>query len=232
MMVTRSPLCCPAGRPCTRSLAVVARRLIGSLRDPQALQPDLLARLIHHGEHVREAAILLTHEVADGALPIAETHHAGRAGVDAHLVFDRRTVHVVTRPQRAVHLGQELGHQEQGDAARTFRRIGKAGEHQMHHVGGQVMVAPGDENLLAVNPVMIPLRHGLGPDGRQVRTCLRFGQIHRPRPLTADQLREVAQLQLVGRVGPDCLHGTGGQQRAHGEGHIGRIPHFCGCRGH
>ncbi len=47
-------------------LGEVARLLIRTLGDPQTLQPDLVPRLVHHREHVREALILLADEITDG----------------------------------------------------------------------------------------------------------------------------------------------------------------------
>jgi hypothetical protein len=60
-----------------------------------ALQPDREARVVHHREHVLEAAILLADQVAGGAALVAVGHHAGRAGVDAELVLDRDAAQVV-----------------------------------------------------------------------------------------------------------------------------------------
>ena len=68
--------------------------------------------------------------------------------------------HVVARAQRAVLVDEELGHQEQRDAARAGRRIGQAGQHEMDDVVGHLVVAVGDEDLGAedaVGAVCLPL---------------------------------------------------------------------------
>jgi hypothetical protein len=45
----------------------------------------------------------------------------------------------------------ELGHDEQRDAFHASRRIGQAGQHQVHDVFGEVMFAGGDEDLGAAD---------------------------------------------------------------------------------
>ena len=207
-------------------LGVVARRLIRAVADRQALQPNLLPRLVHHGEHVGEAPVLLAHEVADRAVPVAERHHGGRAGMDAKLVLDRGAGHVVARTQRAVGVDQELGYEEQRNPPRAFRRIGQTGEHQVHDVGGHIVVAPGDEDFLAEQPVVVAVRHRLAADRGQIGPRLRLGQVHGTGPFTADQVRQVAVLQLIRGVRVDRFHCPGGQQRTQGEGHVRRVPHL------
>ena len=46
-------------------------------------------------------------------------------------------------------VGQDLGHQEQRDAARPRRRVGQAGEDEVDDIVGEVVLAEGDEDLLA-----------------------------------------------------------------------------------
>ena len=148
--------------------------------------------------------------------------------MNAELVLDRRAFDIVARRRRAVRADEELGHQKKRDAARAFGRVGKAGEHQMHDILGHVVVAPGDEDLLAEDPVMVALGHRPGADGRQIRTRLRFGQVHRARPFAADELRHKPVFEFVRAVCLERLRRPGGQQRAKRETHIGRVPHFDG----
>ena len=44
-------------------------------------------------------------------------------------------------------VGQDLGHQEQRNAARPLGRARRAGQHQVDDLVGQVMLAIGDEDL-------------------------------------------------------------------------------------
>src|SRR5438270_920292 len=103
---TRSPALDPI-------LGVVARRLIGALGNPQTLQPDLLAGLVHHREHVRQSLVLLPHQIADRALLLAKAHHASRTGVNAELVLDRHALDIVALRRRAIRADKEFGHQKQ-----------------------------------------------------------------------------------------------------------------------
>ena len=125
------------------------RLLVGALAERDALQADAEAGFVHHDEHVFEAAIRLAEQVADRPAIIAIGHDAGRAGVDAELVFDRDAPGVVARAERAVGIHQELGHQEHRDALDPGWRIRQAGEHEVDDVVRHVVVAVGDEDLLA-----------------------------------------------------------------------------------
>ena len=73
---------------------------------------------------------------------------------------------------------------------------------------------------------MLGLGHRPGAHGRQVRTRLRFGQVHRARPFAADELRQKAALQLVRAVRLERFRRPGGQQRAKRKAQIGRVPHL------
>ena len=66
------------------------------------------------------------------------------------------------------------------------RRVGQAREHEMDDVVGQVVLAIGDEDLLAedaVGAVARPL--GAGAQRAEVGARLRLGEVHRARPLAA-----------------------------------------------
>ena len=139
------------------SLAPVARigeRLLqGAIGDADALHADGEPRAVHHHEHGGEAAIFLADQPADGAFVVAIDHHAGRRGVNAELVLDAGAAHVVARAERAVRFDQEFRHEEQRQAARAGRRAGQARKHEMDDIVGHVMLAIGDEDLLAENAV-------------------------------------------------------------------------------
>ena len=68
--------------------------------------------------------------------------------------------HVVARA-----VGQELRHEEERDAARAGGRIGQARQHEVDDVVGEVVLAIGDEDLLAgdaVGAVACAARRGCG----------------------------------------------------------------------
>ena len=80
--------------------------------------------------------------------------------MDAELVLERRADDVVPRAGRAVVVHEELGHQEERDAARALGRVREPGEHEVDDVLRHVVVAPRDEDLLTVDAVVLALRHG------------------------------------------------------------------------
>ncbi|KIU01260.1 hypothetical protein QU39_00115, partial [Staphylococcus aureus] len=96
------------------ALAAVMRILHGVLESDlthaQPLETDAEPRGVHHDEHGGQALHLLADEPALGAVIV---HHAGRVGVDAHLVLDRAARDSVALAERTVVVDQELGHHEQ-----------------------------------------------------------------------------------------------------------------------
>ena len=69
--------------------------------------------------------------------------------MDAELVLDRMAARIVARAERAVVVHEELRHEEQRDALRAGRRIGQPRQHEMDDVVGEIVLAIGDEDLLA-----------------------------------------------------------------------------------
>ncbi len=122
---------------------------------------------------------------------------------------------------------EPLGGYEQRDAAAAFRRIRQAGQHQVDDVLGQVVIAPGDEDLLPMQTIAaLAVRLGAGGQRRKVAARLRLGQIHRPGPLAGDHLRQVERLLPLRPVGVQRLDRARGQHRAEAEGHVGGVHHL------
>ena len=201
--------------------------LIGPLGNRHALQADVDAGMVHHGEHGRHAPVLLADQIADAGVLVAERHHAGGAGMDAQLVLQRHAAHVVAHARAAVLTDQELGHDEQRDALGAGRRAGGAGQHQMDDVVGQVVFAVGDEDLGALEaPGAVVGGLGLGFQRAHVRAGLRLGQVHGARPFAGDHPGQIGRLQLVRAMGGDRLHRALVEHGAQREGHVGRRPHL------
>ena len=137
------------------------RLLVGALGDAHALDADLQARGVHHHEHGRQALVRRADQLGRGALV---EHDAGRRGVDAELVLEaRRRAARWRSPSAPSSPTSALGREEQGEAARAGRRVGQARQHQVDDVVGDVVVAPGDEDLLAGEPVAaVAVRLGAG----------------------------------------------------------------------
>ena len=219
-----------AGAALPALLGVGNGALRGALGHRHALRADRQARRVHHDEHDVEAAVLLAHQIADGAVALlAELHHAGRARVDAELVLDAGADHVVGGAERAVLADEPLRHQEQRDAARAGRRIGQARQHEMHDVVGHLVVAVGDENLGAEDAVAaVGLLDRAALELAQVRARVRLGQVHGAGPLARHHLRQVEALQLVRALRLDGVDGAERQQRAQAEGEVGGVPDLAG----
>ena len=94
--------------------------------------------------------MLLADEEADR---VAVDHGAGRGAVEAELRLDPRRSDRVPARRPAVVGGEHLRHEEERDSGGARRRIGKAGEDQVDDVVGEVVLAIGDEDLLAADPV-------------------------------------------------------------------------------
>ena len=126
----------------------------GAVGDADALDADAEAGDVHHREHAGEAAILLADQPADRSLALAAIDHgAGGRAVQAELLLDAGTDDVVAVAERAVVVDAPLRHQKKRDAARAFGCIGEAGEDEVDDVVGEIMLAEGDEVLLAEQPI-------------------------------------------------------------------------------
>ena len=88
----------------------VAGLLIGALGDRNPLHPDIEPGIVHHREHVFEAAIFLADPPADRVF-IGED--AGRRGVDAELVLEAQGADRVARPRNALVIKQKFRHEKQ-----------------------------------------------------------------------------------------------------------------------
>ena len=124
-------------------------------------------------------------------------------------------------------LHQELRHDEERDALHAFGRVGRAREHEMHDVLGHVVLAPGDEDLGAVQPVVIAFaaRRACAPPTRSEPACgsVRFiVPVHSP----AMSLCRNICLLLGRAVQLDRLDHAGGEHRAQAERHVGAVPHL------
>ena len=226
MIGTRAPPRTPTSVPCTRSVAYEtaacsARSLIAT-----PFESDAEARQVHHNEHVFEPAMLLADQMADRAAGIPVSQHRRRARVDAELVLDRDTAHIVARAEAAILIDEEFRHDEQRDPLHPLRGVRRPREHEMDDVVSKVVLAVGDENLLAKNAVMVAFRDRPRTNGREIGAGRRLGEIHRPGPDTLDHLRQVERLLRLGTTQRQRLDGAARQQRAQRERHVGGVPHL------
>ncbi len=200
------------------------RRLVGALGEAHALDAHLQARGVHHHEHVGEALVRGADQFRRRALV---EHDAGGGGVDAELVLQARRPQRVGDAERAVLAHPPLGGEEQAQAPRAGRRVGQARQHQVDDVLGDVVVAPGDVDLLAGEAVAaLAVGLGAGGDRAEVGAGLGLGEHHHPGPLAGDQLGQIERLLPVGAVQRQRLDRRQGQHRAQAEGHVGPLDHL------
>lgn len=143
--------------------------LASTLGHADALNTDLMTRLVHHGEHVVEPAPLLAHQIAHGTAVFTKAEGTGGRPVNAELVLDGGTGDIVTLAQRAVVIDQELRHQKERDTLIAFRGIGLTGKNEVNDVFGSVVLAPGDVDLLTADAVVIAFWNGFGTHLGKVR---------------------------------------------------------------
>eukprot|EP01022_Parablepharisma_sp_SALTPOND_P036533 TRINITY_DN997_c0_g3_i1.p1 TRINITY_DN997_c0_g3~~TRINITY_DN997_c0_g3_i1.p1 ORF type:complete len:1016 (+),score=293.40 TRINITY_DN997_c0_g3_i1:1785-4832(+) len=189
------------------------------LRQPQPLRAHMQARRIHHHEHGGQSASRLAHQPA---LCLLEAQAAGGAAMDPHLVFDTRAPHAITAA-----IGQHPWRQQQRQALAAGQRIGQACQHQVDDVVGEIVLATGDEDLVAADAVAaILLRQGACAQLPQVAAGLGFGQAHGGQPLAAGDLLQVARLQLGRTMRGQAGIGAMQQARIHGPAMVGGAEHF------
>ncbi len=119
---------------------------------------------------------------------------------------------------------QVLGDDEGRDALGPGRGARHPGQHQVDDVLGQVVVAVGDEDLLARDapgPVAVVGGNGPGAQGADVGAGLGLGQVHGAGPLPGHHLLQVGRLLLGRAVVGQHVDGALVEQRAQGERHVG-----------
>ena len=128
-------------------------------------------------------------------------HDGGGRAVQAQLVLQAHDLQAVPLPQTAIGIGNELRHHEQADAAGSRRAIWQSGQHQMADVGREIVVAPGDEDLLPGHRISaVAVAFSLGAQRAHVAARTGFGQVHRAAPFATDQARDIKRLDLLARM--------------------------------
>ena len=174
--------------PALRALARVLQRLqVAGVAQRHRAHSDAEAGLVHHVEHVGQAAVRLADQVAHRAgfaagteRAVAEAEHGVGDTPLAHLVIQPGQRHVVALADRPVGLDQVLRHDEQRDALRARGTARNLGQHQVDDVVRHLVLGARDPHLRPEQPVraVVP-RLGAGEDVGQRRARLRLRQRHR-----------------------------------------------------
>ncbi len=98
--------------------------LPGSFRQGQALGARTEPRKVHKGEHAIQAFVGFTQQ---GRRRTIKIQHAGSITVNAHLVLNRTTVHMIGSAQATVGVHLEFGHDKQRYTFGAGRCIRQAG---------------------------------------------------------------------------------------------------------
>src|SRR5665213_351096 len=147
--------------------------------------------------------------------------------MDPQLVFERYTIDVIADAERAIRIDKVLGNHKQREALYPERRIRHPCEYKMHNICGVIVISIGDEHLLAEQFIcLVWLEYCTRSYRREVRSRLRFGQVHRPRPFAGHHLWQIRVLKLITARKLDRLNGTLRQEWAKVESHIRGVPHF------
>ena len=200
--------------------------LPGALGGGQPGDANIEPRVVHHREHAGHAVILFADQIADRAVVFAIGHDAGRAAVDAQLVLERDRPQIVARAERAVVVDQHLGYEEQGNALHARRTAFDPGEDEVDDIFRIVLVAEGDEDLLAVDAEPVAVAHRLRPQCADIGAGMGLGQVHGAGPFAGHQLGQVSRLLFRGAVGADRLDGADRQHRAQRPARVRRAPHL------
>ena len=129
-------------------------------------------------------------------------------------------------PSEPSGVDQELGRDEQRNALDAGRGVGKARQHEMDDVFGDVIFAPGDEDLVAGDAIGVALGNRACAHGGEIGAGLRFGQVHGAGPGSGDHLGQIDRLERVRAVMVDGGNGAGGQHLAQRKRQVGGFPHF------
>src|SRR6185437_2137657 len=135
--------------------------LEGPLGHGGPLETDGQPGGVHHGEHGGHPTVEVADQLALGGFV---GHDAGGAAVEAELLLDADAVDGVAGTEGAVGADEEFGDHEEGQSPGPGWGAGRPGEDQVDDVVGQVVVAPGDEDLGAGDPPPVAVLLGPGPD--------------------------------------------------------------------
>ncbi len=95
----------------------------------------------------------LADQIANALAVIAEIQRCRGRTFPAHLVKQTCQQHIIAFAEAAVVVDQKLGHDEQRDTFDPGWRIWQFRQHQVHDIFRQRMIAPGNEYLVAAQPI-------------------------------------------------------------------------------
>ncbi len=177
---------------------------------------------VHHLEHVRQALVGLADQIADRTVLLTEAQYGGGGVAVTHLMQQTGQCDVISRAQAAVLVDQHLGYQEQRDALDASRCAFDTSQHHVYDIVGQLVVAAGDEHLLAEHAVAaICCRARGGADVAEGRALTRLGQGHGSAVAAVQHRRQEALAQRIAGEALDQVGGADGQEGIAGSRNVG-----------
>ena len=139
--------------------------------------------------------MLLAHQVTGGSVKV---QHAGRGGLDAHLVLDGCRIYCVALTQLAVFEDQGARNEEQADSFHPGRGAVLAREHHVNDIFRQVMITGGDENLGPGDlKAAVTIGHCLGVQQPQVGATVGLGEAHGAGPCACHHVGQIPVFQSI-----------------------------------
>ena len=164
----------------------------------QGLQAGPQSGAVHHLEHDLHALLLFAQQVADALAFGPQRHAAGGAGVDAVFFLHTGADDVVAVSQAAVFIDEIFGHDKDGNALGAGRVAFDAGQHRVNDVVHQVVLAVGDEDLVAgQGKGAVGVAYGRGGQVADVGSGFRFGQQHGAAPLAGVEFFQIGFFLVV-----------------------------------
>ena len=153
--------------------------------------------------------------------------------MQAHFMFQSHHFQLVRNTRVTRRVRHKFWHKKQTDALGARHTIRQTRQHQMTDIFNHIAVAPTDINFLAGDGIAaIAIRYSLRTQGAHIATSLRFGQVHRATPCTADQLGQVQSLDLVAGMMLQRFDLALRHQRAQLQRQTRSAHHFVNRRGH
>jgi hypothetical protein len=218
--------------PLNSFLGVFQGIQVSQVPQGESLQAHAQAGFIHHLEHELNPLALLPQDVAVAFPFIPEVQGGGRRAFQPHLVFDAAAIDIVGFSQGAVRVDADLGDDEEAQALDSRGSVFRAGQDGVDDIGRQVVVARGDEDLRALDQIMISLLLGRAFRVPHGASGLGFGKAHGPGPLPGVHLFQVRFFLLRGPETLDQVGTTPGQPRIGGERAACSHEHFRSGKGH
>ena len=180
---------CAARRPCPARSSRIGERLLSRRvrRSRRPARRPAAASLFIIVNMQSRPLLLLADETADRAVACRHRSWCRSATHECRAFARPKARRSLRSPSEPSPSSRNFGTRNSEMPRRTGRRIGQPRQHQVDDVVGEIVVAVGDEDLLAGDAVVPSRARALGARAQraEVGAGLRLGQVHRAGPLAA-----------------------------------------------